>query len=87
MMMMFFLRRVRGAQDCSRHKLKSIDTMGKEARLSKKTMMQYLVLVVKLCFRTYILYEIVFRRTAEYHGNLSLVLTYYFIVDHFLDSH
>ena len=37
---------------------------------TKKTMMQYLVLVGKLCFRTYVLYEIVFRRAAEYHGKL-----------------
>ncbi len=30
------IRRVRGAQDCSRHELKNIDTMGKEACLSRR---------------------------------------------------
>ena len=46
--------------------------------------MQYLVLVVKLCFRTYILYEIVFRRTAEYQWQL---ITLFCLIGfyHFLD--
>ena len=46
--------------------------------------MQYLVLVVKLCFRTYILYETVFRRTAEYQWQL---ITLFCLIGfyHFLD--